>query len=61
MDIMKSFEMLMKQTPILLDGAMGTNLIAAGMPMGCCAEAWMLAHTLWMLIALQIFYRAARM
>lgn len=34
----------MKQTPILLDGAMGTNLIAAGMPMGCCAEAWMLAH-----------------
>ena len=44
MDIMKSFEMLMKQTPILLDGAMGTNLIAAGMPMGCCAEAWMLAH-----------------
>ena len=44
MDIMKSFEMLMKQTPILLDGAMGTNLIAAGMPMGCCQEEWMLAH-----------------
>lgn len=34
----------MKRLPILLDGAMGTNLIAAGMPMGCCAEAWMLAH-----------------
>ena len=34
----------MKRSPILLDGAMGTNLIAAGMPMGCCAEAWMLAH-----------------
>ena len=34
----------MKQTPILLDGAMGTNLIAAGMPMGCCQEEWMLAH-----------------
>ena len=44
MDIMKSFEMMMKQTPILLDGAMGTNLIAAGMPMGCCQEEWMLAH-----------------
>ena len=44
MDDMKSFEMLMKQSPILLDGATGTNLIAAGMPMGCCAEAWMLAH-----------------
>ena len=44
MDIMKSFEMLMERSPILLDGAMGTNLIAAGMPMGCCAEAWMLAH-----------------
>ncbi len=34
----------MKRSPILLDGAMGTNLIAAGMPMGCCAEAWMLAR-----------------
>ena len=44
MDIMKSFEMLMKRSPILLDGAMGTNLIAAGMPMGCCQEEWMLAH-----------------
>ncbi len=44
MDIMKSFEMLMKQTPILLDGAMGTNLIAAGMPMGCCQEEWMFAN-----------------
>ena len=41
MDDMKSFEMLMERSPILLDGAMGTNLIAAGMPMGCCAEAWM--------------------
>ena len=34
----------MKQSPVLLDGAMGTNLIARGMPTGCCAEAWMLTH-----------------
>ena len=44
MDIMKKFDLLAKRKPILLDGAMGTNLMAAGMPMGCCAEAWMLAH-----------------
>lgn len=39
-----SFETTMSDLPVMLDGAMGTNLIAAGMPMGCCAEAWMLAH-----------------
>lgn len=44
MDIMKNFEMLMNQAPVLLDGAIGTNLMAAGMPTGCCAEDWMLAH-----------------
>ena len=31
MDIMKSFEMLMKRLPILLDGAMGTMLQSAGL------------------------------
>lgn len=29
---------------VLLDGAMGTNLLAAGMSSGGLAEAWMLAH-----------------
>ena len=28
----------------LLDGATGTSLIRAGMPRGCCQEAWILAH-----------------
>ena len=28
----------------LLDGATGTVLIAAGMPRGCCSEAWILEH-----------------
>ena len=28
----------------LLDGATGTVLIAAGMPRGCCTEAWILEH-----------------
>jgi 5-methyltetrahydrofolate--homocysteine methyltransferase len=35
---------ILKENPILLDGAMGTNLMASRMPMGCCAEEWMLAH-----------------
>lgn len=28
----------------LLDGATGTSLIEAGMPRGCCQEAWILEH-----------------
>ena len=28
----------------LLDGATGSNLIKAGMPRGCCTEAWVLTH-----------------
>lgn len=28
----------------LLDGATGSNLIKAGMPAGCCAEAWILEN-----------------
>ena len=27
-----------------LDGATGSNLMKAGMPQGCCAEEWILAH-----------------
>ena len=30
--------------PFLLDGATGTNLIAAGMPGGVCPEEWILSH-----------------
>lgn len=30
--------------PILLDGATGTNLMEAGMPIGVCPELWVLEH-----------------
>ena len=30
--------------PLILDGATGTNLIAAGMPSGVCVEQWILEH-----------------
>ena len=29
------------QDVVLLDGATGSNLMAAGMPRGICTEAWM--------------------
>ncbi|MBQ8305758.1 MAG: homocysteine S-methyltransferase family protein [Blautia sp.] len=32
------------QTTVLLDGATGTNLMAAGMPRGACTEEWVLEH-----------------
>ena len=32
------------ERPVLLDGATGSNLIAAGMPLGVCTEKWVLAH-----------------
>ena len=30
--------------PVILDGATGTNLMAAGMPIGVCPENWILEH-----------------
>ena len=30
--------------PLILDGATGTNLIAAGMPSGVCVEQWILEN-----------------
>ena len=30
--------------PIILDGATGTNLMEAGMPIGVCPEAWVMEH-----------------
>lgn len=35
-ELMKLFE----QGPVILDGATGSNLMAKGMPMGVCPEAW---------------------
>lgn len=46
------------RSPLLLDGATGTNLMAAGMPQGVCAEAWILEHPE-VLTALQREYVAA--
>ncbi|MBR3844411.1 MAG: homocysteine S-methyltransferase family protein [Clostridia bacterium] len=40
---MKSFS-LNEQEFLLLDGATGSNLIAAGMPAGVCVEQWVLEH-----------------
>lgn len=31
--------------PVFLDGATGSNLMDAGMPMGCCPEEWILEHS----------------
>lgn len=41
-----------------LDGATGSNLMKAGMPMNCCAEEWVLAHPE-ALVNLQREYAAA--
>ena len=38
------FAALCAAGPVLLDGATGTNLLAAGMPRGVCTEAWVLEH-----------------
>lgn len=35
---------LLENGALLLDGATGSNLRAAGMPVGVCAEAWILEH-----------------
>ena len=30
--------------PLILDGATGTNLMKAGMPIGVCPENWVMEH-----------------
>lgn len=40
----QEFQSLTQQKIILLDGATGTNLRAAGMPVGVCVELWALEH-----------------
>lgn len=36
---------LLTQKPVLLDGAMGSNMLAVGMPRGICTEKWLTEHT----------------
>lgn len=40
----EEFIRLTQEKPLLLDGAMGSNLILAGMPRGVCSEQWVLEH-----------------
>ncbi len=54
----ESFQSLLSQGPILLDGATGSRLQRAGMPKGCCTEEWVLAHPE-ALVALQRSYAEA--
>ena len=38
------FKKLVENGPVILDGATGTNLQKAGMPVGVCPEQWILDH-----------------
>ena len=40
----EQFHQKIKEGVRLLDGATGSNLMKAGMPRGCCTEAWVLEH-----------------
>lgn len=40
----EDFQTLVKNRPVILDGATGTNLQKAGMPVGVCPEKWILEH-----------------
>lgn len=37
-------QLIIEKGPVILDGATGTNLMAAGMPVGACPEAWILEN-----------------
>lgn len=41
---LQEFQQLTRSRTVLLDGAMGTNLRAAGMPVGVSVELWALEH-----------------
>lgn len=49
------FAELVKKGPVILDGATGTNLQNAGMPVGVCPEQWILENP-FVMIALQKAY-----
>lgn len=40
----QEFHHRLRRGSLILDGATGSNLLMAGMPRGCCAEAWILAN-----------------
>ncbi len=40
----QEFQTRIKQGPLILDGATGSNLLKAGMPRGVCTEQWIAEH-----------------
>ena len=54
----EEFHALLKNGPLFLDGATGSNLQKAGMPKGCCTEQWVLNNPQ-PLVELQRAYAAA--
>ena len=54
----EEFHALLKNGPLFLDGATGSNLQKVGMPKGCCTEEWVLNNPE-PLVALQRAYAAA--
>ena len=54
----EEFHALLKNGPLFLDGATGSNLQKAGMPKGCCTEEWVLNNPQ-PLVELQRAYAAA--
>lgn len=38
----EQFHNMLREAPLILDGATGSNLMKAGMPRGCCTEKWVL-------------------
>lgn len=40
----EEFRKMIENGPLILDGATGSNLRAAGLPVGVCTEAWVLEH-----------------
>ena len=52
------FQDLLRDGPLLLDGATGSNLQKMGMPKGCCTEEWILANPA-ALVSLQRAYAEA--
>ena len=40
----EEFAAILKEGPLILDGATGSNLQKVGMPRGCCPEEWILNH-----------------
>ena len=54
----QQFQLRVRQTPLILDGATGSNLMKAGLPRGVCTEQWLLEHPQ-VIVDLQRRYAAA--